>query len=183
MSEINWFISGHPRTGTAWLSNVMSYGQENFSFHECERDLLNADPADQQDIVMRRLAEKPHFAAGNVSSGMLTWTLLPSDGPLVIIVRDQDEMESSLRMAMVEWGMRNFPINFKYLKEVHDEFVENHPHAKIVLFENLFHLDTIIDIWKHCVPMLMPPVDRFKECLRHRVTLKEFDYPRIPTHT
>lgn len=176
MSEVNFYVMGLPRSGTCWLANALNHGQEVFCFHECERDVLSSTPEHQKNIVQRRLYQKPHFASGNVSSGMHSWQLEEQDGPLIIIHRDWDEVESSVRFAMIDWEVKDLDYDAEQIKKNYIRFLDLHDHGKIIDFNHLFTVDTLVQIWKHCLPMLMPPVDRFEEVVRHKVVLKDFDY-------
>ncbi len=180
MAEIQAFAVGPPRSGTAWLANALNYGAEVFSFHECERDVIQADCATQQSIVRRRMDSRPEFAAVNVSSGMLNWEM---PEPLVIIHRPWKDVKTSLGMAFLEWEMdiddiigTDSDAMISRLAEEHTKCVLNHPHALHVSFDDLFTTQALLAIWQELFPMLIPPIDRFKEVVRQRVTLKHFDY-------
>jgi len=150
---------------------MMNHGQECFAFHECERDLEGADMEVQREIVMRRLREQHHFAAGNVSSKMAEWEIVPHDGPLIVVERDWDEIEASVRLSLIERGLKEMEADMEVIKSDFEKFMDFHPHALFIGFEDLFKIDTMVKIWKHCVPQLIVPLARFKELLRHNISL------------
>lgn len=169
-------ITGGPRSGTAFMANLMSYGSDSWCFHECERDLVGVPPDDQVSIVMDRMELKPHWYVGNSSSGMIFWGQF--NCPLVVIHRDWDEIEHSLNEAMVEWEqhIRITSEQIGQMKEALDRLCAINPDALHVNFKDLFDVDALEAIWRHCMPCILPQRDRFEELIRWKVTVKEWTY-------
>lgn len=175
-----FFVAGPPRSGTTWLANALNYGSDIFCFHELERKITKATDLDDVVGQMVDLMQQRHqWFVGNCSSGMLLFSNIQD--PLVIIHRDWDDVESSLRMAFVEWGMRDHEFDMQTIIELHERMCALHPNALHVDFDDLFKLPALERIWRHLFRgMQLFPREEMEERLRMKVTLKEFDYPWDP---
>ena len=174
-----FFIAGPPRSGTAWLSQAMMFGGEVFCFHEVERDIFDADDMDEvAERMLEKMHQKHHWFVGNVSSGLLAFNQIQSR--LVIIHRPWEDVERSLKKARIEWGRPELPYDMEKMKALHENLCAVNPHAMHVNFDDMFTIEGLAQIWKHCCRLIPPPLDNFREIIRHRVTLKSFDYPFTP---
>lgn len=175
-----FFVAGPPRSGTTWLANALNYGSDVFCYHELERAITSAEDMDDVSEKMLDLMEERHqWFVGNCSSGLLAFAVFHD--PLVIIHRDWDDVEASLRIAFVEWGMPGRDFDMESIKELHDRICCVNPSALHVNYEDLFKLDTLEKIWRHCFRgMVLFPRVEMNEKLRMKITLKEFKYPWTP---
>jgi hypothetical protein len=173
-----FFVTGPPRSGSAFLANFLSYGNDSFCFHECERDIYLSDVETQKNVVFDRLQNFPHWYTGNSSSGMLAWGQIHH--PLVIVHRDWDDAEESLAKVLELWGQSHRDIDYQKIKDAHEWMCAVNPHALHVEFEQMFQEKALSKIWQHCMPCMLPAKDRMRELLRMKVVLTNWDYPEPP---
>ena len=174
-----FFCAGPPRSGTAWLSTALNFGADAFCFHELERDILDAENLQAvADQMIDRMHDMQHMFVGNCSSGLLCFGRIVA--PLVIIHRDWDEVDVSLQAAFQEWEKPPTEYDIEDIKKLHEHVCTQNPHALHVQFEDLFTLESLVQIWRHCIRLVPPPMDNLREHLRKKIVLKEFNYPWDP---
>tara|TARA_R110000822_G_scaffold308974_5_gene437622 strand:+ start:191 stop:727 length:537 start_codon:yes stop_codon:yes gene_type:complete len=147
--------------------------------HEWERDVIDATSLDDvSERMLDFLESKYHEYAGNCSSGLLSFGRFQF--PLVIIHRNWDDVEMSIHRAMAQWGVppEEQVWDRDQLMEAHERVVTVNPEALNIDFEEAITPQGLAKIQNHCCPLMLPQNDRFKELCRHRVLMKEFDYPR-----
>ena len=178
MSQLQFFITGPPRAASAFVANAMNAGHIWCS-HEFERDIIDATSLD--DVAERMLdflESKHHEYAGNCSSGLLHFGRFQF--PLAIIHRNWDDVELSIHRAMAQWGAppEEQVWDRDQLMEAHERVVTVNPEALNIDFEEAITPEGLGRIQQHCCPLILPQADRFRELCRHRVLMKEFDYPK-----
>lgn len=169
-----FFITGLPRTRTAWLANLLSHGSESFCHHD---GLKSVKPKE----LVHSLRESDFLYAGDSDSALLLHIeeiirLVP-DAKWVLLYRPTWDSYYSFHTHF----KGKYPGTPKDPQQLWDVFqhaqayferAENIlPHALRVKFEDLFQQETVEGIWKHCLPSIEFPVERWKMLDTFRVNV------------
>jgi hypothetical protein len=139
-----YFITGLPRSRTAWLANFMTYGS-SFCYHELLRErgaagMLEAMTSDRYDHVGNSDCGIPFFAK-----------YLPGTGlKLIVVRRNADEVINSLlQIFPTEQGAIELVVaaGLKHLNRLQIE----RP-CLIVEYDELGEVATCKAIWDYCIP-------------------------------
>lgn len=177
-----FFITGLPRSGTAWLANFLSYGRDVFCYHEASAFDLDkpADNRQQRALSLMDLtgAREGISRVGNACSDVLNWpTDLP--GEVVIIRREAQDSLASLKRAWRGWGQDPSVLDEVYDRNlcVYEKFLEKfESRALMVDFSELWTLKAAARIWEHCVGTDFPQL-HFAQKVVQRITLRDWRYP------
>lgn len=164
----NFFITGLPRSRTAWLANFMTFGGS-----ECLHD--GTAQFETRAVYAAYLRDAPCAYAGDSNSGLL---LRPDvllrdfpDSPLVLIERPLEEVSVSLALAfgITEIGhLENLQGTLDLLK--------GRANTLCVRFDDLDDRETLQAIWTHCTPSLPFDHARAERLNGFRVTIHQEKY-------
>lgn len=167
-----FFITGFPRSRTAWLANFLTY-KDSFCFHD-----LSMDRATIQD--MKDTLHSLGFCryAGNSDSALFLYpqdmkALFP-DSQYVLIKRDVNEVLASSRKL--------FPVNEKWLLDVaYPKLIEFERDFKplVVKYEDLKDVETCLKIWEHCIPTVPFNFTRWSMLDRLKVEINDKEVKKI----
>lgn len=155
----SYFITGLPRSRTAWLANLMTYGP---SF--CWHDALQHGVLQLRDFLARPICGITHI--GNSDSGLsVQYGKIESWYPAprwVFIRRDREEaMQSFLNYFRHHWYQGLEPMNEVGLVSAFDQYEASLDRAismtpigrKLVVdFDSLENETSCRAIWEHCIP-------------------------------
>lgn len=137
-----FFITGLPRSRTAWFANLFTH-KDSYCFHEAT--LRCNTPDDLRQIMQSR----PEKYVGNSDSGIpLFWNALNDRFPFIPVVVVQRDIEDAMRsyQEAIDQNITGIQIIHDCLPKVKGKNVIN------VDFNDLSNEDTIKRIWRHCVP-------------------------------
>ena len=142
----NFFITGFPRSRTAWLANLFTY-KDSFCFHEASKFGGNV-----YDIAAKITSRKEKFV-GNSDCGTLFYykdliKLLP-DSKIVIVERDINDVKKSLYKFLGMWNDELETILYKTNKHIID-IQDNHETIDIE-FEELEGEGNVEEVWRQVV--------------------------------
>lgn len=172
-----FFVTGLPRSRTAWLANLLSYGDKSFCFHEAVRRAK-----DTQDMF--GLYESlPHELVGDSSCGLLlNWKEVSEQHPgakWVIIVREPQQVLESCRRAF-PW----LRVNADTIREMNQRL---HEALRGLAGRNLLVVE--FQQLDQCIPDLLSHIGlsiprlRIEQCLENKVeiwTSKAAASPSVP---
>jgi hypothetical protein len=165
-----FFITGYPRSRTAWLANLLTY-KNTFCWHEAL--LRFRGPT----AFQRAAAKRPEVHVGTADSSLGTCAeallrLYPK-APWVLIVRDRSEVIESLKGTPVP------AILGESLEDVLDQFmvalqpVADHSNTMIVGYHALEEEAVVREIMAHCAPSV--PWDRERWLMLDRLRVELHD--------
>lgn len=154
---MNYFITGLPRSRTAWLANFFTQG-ESFCAHDA---ILGCDSL---DAFERKLDALPGVFRGDSDSALLFFApeLLRRfpDARWVVVCRDPEEVVRSL-VAMPAY--QNVPTYTSDRARLTVEMAQQrihplvgHPRAKFVRFEDLEQTTVLFSLWQWCLRDRVP---------------------------
>ena len=156
----NFFITGLPRTRTAWLSCFFT-SNNVFCYHEILRYIKKEEGIDK---VISKLTNRKEMYVGNSDSSMPIWGEkihdIVKDSPVVVIERDEKEVIESLtdifgHQEHMEYHIKEASDRLKVIKEKYN--------CISVHFYDLDDSSYVKSIWEHCVPKLPFDMDRFNQ--------------------
>ena len=163
---VNYYITGLPRSRTAWFANFFTYG-DSFCYHEASKFWTHKKSmADVMSGVDARYI-------GNSDSGLvLCFDKVINDNPAakwVIVKRDQNEVERSLRRIF----------NATYMDGILDiasrllDRCAVATGALVVDYDALGEIDVMRCVWAHCLPDIPFPEERWRMLSSMKVELLE----------
>lgn len=131
-----------PRSGTAWLSNFLTYGDYSFCRHEalfgCES---LTDYEDSIDRIAAPVKGSIDTAAPFLAEKM--YGRFKDTHKFFVVIRDFDEVERSLVNIKLDASMLEY--SFDSLAEM----IEQCPWIPIIGYDRLFDNETLIGLWKY----------------------------------
>ena len=163
-----YFITGLPRSGTAWLANFMTYGS-SFCYHEALRFCSS------KDRFKEMLSLDGYDYVGNSDSGLgffVDW--IPPDSKVVIVERDSSEVVESLKNAFINTFdldklnaiLNATLLNLEVIKKRFDTLVI--PYGK-------FTQASCDMIWSHCLPRVPLNKERAEMLIGMNVSINNND--------
>jgi len=142
---MNFFITGLPRSRTAWMANLFTYGDVH-CFHE---GMSGCESVVQYQTKLDSMKYHRHVGDSNTTTALFmseTW------GPTVIIERDLDEVVASLEDMQKEYGKEIFGTS----KEIRQNMEALW--ARLQVMEGLHipfdQVDSRLEeIWEYCLPV------------------------------
>ncbi|HZQ45563.1 MAG TPA: sulfotransferase [Verrucomicrobiae bacterium] len=171
MEKNPFFIISLPRSRTAWLANLLTYGDYSFCHHEATRYCQTLEE-------LNDLMDGDEWHQGNSDSCLVTWgvdnilKMWPS-ARFVFIYRDSVECNRSYKAAFPEIVSR-CPNTERVLIELMLQMKElrNKLEPERVLavsYPQLEQTKYIREIWEFCLPGLPFPVQRVNMLQQMRV--------------
>ena len=137
-----FFITGLPRSRTAWLSNLLTY-KDSFCYHEA---LTHCRKVDDLKSIFARHNER---YVGTADSGIpLFWkqlTVLFPKAPIVVVRRDFGDVCKSVK-ASIQEDISGVVLLHQRLEELID-----YRKCLEVDYNKLSDPETILKIWRHCL--------------------------------
>ena len=145
-----FFITGLPRTRTAWMSQFFTTN-ESYCYHEALRKAVTTGK------VADTMLNRNEYYVGNSDSSLPFYIddmmeYFP-DAPILIIERDVFEVDQSLRNL---FGGNHDEVLIKTMREL--VRIEKEYHTVSVSFEELDDPVVMKDIWKYLIPAI--PFDK-----------------------
>lgn len=173
MNENYYFITGLPRSRTAWLANWLT-APGTFCFHDAT--LIDNSHVGALSVMAARRRARPYEKVGDADSGLLFWSgqvraLLP-EAPFILIERDPDAcLASSLRLGFSKglWGA----ILQAYWQ------TRRLPGVRIVSYDSLDDIDALDELYRLCTGLAM---DRQRTELLQHLNVQEMlnhDWPTV----
>lgn len=139
---IPYFITGFPRTRTAWLANFLTY-DDSFCFHEA---LKRCDGVDALPELFKSTGRR---YVGNSDSALPffaeTVRKLFPQAKWVIVDRNEDEVLKSVRRVLP--GLKH-----QEMLNMTKNFLDSLGGALRIKFLELKNKDKCEEIWKYCIP-------------------------------
>ncbi len=178
-----FFLTGLPRNRTAWLSVLLSHGSTSFCTHD---GLKNHSPKQ----LVHAMRESDYDYAGDSDSALLLHveeivSLVP-DANWVLLHRDVvDCLDSYHRHFEFKYpgGPKTYPelVNtFNVAEKLFQRTKRILPRALTVNFSELDNIAVVYKLWRHCMPGVLFPVNRFNElsALRVNVMVEKLKGPK-----
>lgn len=169
-----FFITGLPRSGTAWCANLLSFG-ESFCFHE---GFLEVDPGDYAGLRKVMESAGTQFVGSSDPMNCLAWRELAKEFPDSKWVIVERPLVDAARSASTAFG-----IDYKTAKEMAHtmarELIELsiHRDCLVVRFSDLFESGK--EILDHCAPGLICPENRIKLLSKMNVKLSQESFVKL----
>ena len=160
-----FFLTGLPRSRTAWLANLFTTG-EIFCWHDAL--LLCGSPADLPQLLRK------NAPIGDSDSALILFypdvaEMFPGS-PWVIVERDpQDAFDSLVKRFGHDVSRGGWPMLIAAMQTI----PKDDPNVLRVRYEELNDVEVVRRIWEHCVPAV-----EFDE--RRWALLKRLNVERIP---
>lgn len=188
-----FFITGLPRTRTAWLANLFTTGN-SFCYHE----VVYTNKEVSSAIAALKIDDYEYVGDSSSAIPMYAETLFSEfpDAPIVLIERDTGECLSSFRRAFlypdggkvtsdkleIAASMRPFASDGmerceKAVKQMFSKYKER---IKVVSFYDLDDMKVLEDLWSHCVPDIPFDERRAEQLSRLNIQLDAGKYTLIP---
>ena len=167
----NFFITGLPRSRTAWLSTFFT-GNNCFCYHEILRVSNGFDDA------IRRLSNRKEMYIGNSDSSLPVWIdkidYILQDSPIVIIERNIDEVTNSLTnlFGKVDWTP-SLDLTLKGL-----EIIKKRYNYISIDYNDLNKQSCLENIWDFCVPNIPFDKDKFEILKTINISINKSLYMR-----
>ena len=137
-----FFILSLPRSRTAWLANLLTFG-DSFCFHE---PLLGVEwIADLHRTFSASNAKYVGCADAGASFFVDTIANCFPSAPVVVIRRDVDEVDASCKRIGLEMEHRTLCVMDNLLNHA-----ARWPRAISVRYSELSFIDSLRTIWNHC---------------------------------
>lgn len=176
-----FYVTGLPRTRTAWLANMLTNGITSVCLHEPlarlgSRDVYEAKPAMLQAMITRWIEITPAVRFRGLADSGLHVALpeLPAQipGPIVVIHRDPERVIDSL-VAYSGWRREQWSDTVYGMFNSLCNFITKHENRMPVLeveFEEVS--ERMPEIWAHVFEgKLTFPRTRFEELDRYRIDI------------
>jgi hypothetical protein len=163
-AENVFFITGLPRSRTAWLANLLT-AAGSFCFHDAVLADGSLDGA--VSVMLERLSRRPHESVGDSDSGLLFWADLARkrfpDSPFVIIERDPSAcLASSVRHGFSK-GLWSAILQAYWQ-------TRRLPGVRIVSYDSLSDLSELEKLYSFCTRL---PMDRQRARLLMHLNVQE----------
>jgi hypothetical protein len=174
----SYFITGLPRSRTAWLSNLLTWGP-SFCWHEGSRIFRGAQG------LARALNETDYTYAGTADSGLIYhWDYLTRVMPFakwVVIRRDPIEVRDSLkRMAVPSFFEINeedaVVANYEALGKLLHSPIRERSELAVWDYEDLDDEEAVRDLVSYCAPGFNWSRDRWEMLKDLQVQVYEKKY-------
>lgn len=162
----NYFITGFPRSRTAWLANFFTY-KDSYCYHELSRQGRNV----YNLIAKMNLRKESNIGTSDCGFPFYykdILKLLPNS-KIVIIRRDIEEVKDSLSEFVGEWNEKlNITINNtnKKLNELNDKY-----DCKMISYKSLEDQYIIMELWKYLIPEIEWDEERFQQLNETKVSI------------
>lgn len=186
-----FYITGLPRSGTAWLSRFFSVG-DSYCFHEAEARAGVPAPEEVADRMGKVMRACPSPYVGNSSSGLLLLEpdAFPAHAPVILVRRDPKEVSDSLarlgwppESALPEGDDARFMTREGRAWVVTQTLMERlkrweeRPNTLEVAYANPFPEETLRRMWRHVRGAANPfPEVHYQEMIRLNIQLKGWVY-------
>lgn len=158
MSQQLFFVSGMPRSGTAWVSALINLCPAAYCLHEGE--------AQYRDGLIRHLQCRDEFYAGDSAPLALAAKFDHLTARRVAILRPLDEVQAAAKIALHGLVSKD-QINYHYRDLM--TWIARHDPLRIA-FDELFTLAGAAKVWEHLLPREYFPEDKIAILIRNRVT-------------
>ena len=146
MRTNNFFITGLPRSRTAWLANFLTY-RESFCYHEAIRDVNSLDD-------LKKLLSNPKYKYMGSSDSSLplfaekVMNMFP-DSKLVVVERDIVKVKKSLNKLFSEHDeIHNMlKMNMNALGKLKSKYSH-----LLIQYESLDDVNVCKELWEYCLP-------------------------------
>ena len=166
-----FFITGLPRSRTAWLSTFFT-GDNCFCYHEILRVSNGFDDA------IQKLLNRKEIYVGNSDSSLPIWMdkidHVLQYSPIVIIERDMDEVTNSLTNLFGDYDYTKF-IDFT-LERL--EIIKKRYNYISVDYNKLNEQLHLKMIWDFCVPNIPFDKDKFETLKTINISINKNSYMR-----
>lgn len=162
-----YFITGLPRSRTAWLANFLTHG-DSFCFHE----LLKTCEADN---IVKTMKDMPYQYVGNSDSGLPFFMdkISLEDFNVVVIERDKKEVIKSLKNLFQSDDQSIEKIVESLENKI--QYIKNQYNPLIVDFNMLNDLSICETIWKFCLPTIPFDVNRWQLLNQLKIETKDIN--------
>jgi hypothetical protein len=153
-----FFITGFPRTRTAWMS-VLLTTKQSFCYHE----IMQRAGTESSITNMIEQREEPYVgSSGSDIPLFMEHLILPNTNfPIVVIERDSDSINNSLRGLFGDKAfnlMNDVSNNINQTLNERLNIIKKLPNTIRVNYNELNNENTIRKIWRHCLPTV--PFDK-----------------------
>ena len=164
----NFFITGLPRSRTAWLSTFFT-GDNCFCYHE----ILKV--SDGFNDAIQKLLNRKEMYVGNSDSSLPIWSgkvdYMLQNSPIVIVERDVDEVADSLTNL---WGCD--PTRFLDLTLEHLEILKKRYNYISIDYNKLSDQLCLENIWDFCIPNIDFDKDKFEMLKTINISIDKDSY-------
>ena len=168
---MNFFITGLPRSRTAWLANLFTF-KNSFCFHELSR--VGSDPAE----IYRKLQTRREDHVGSADQLLPYYidymTERVENYKIVVIKRPKIQC----KLALANWmGYADYEIESKI--DALDKRIDKMQaiyETKTIPYEALDDPYVIEDLWYHCLPSVPFDEDRFNMLNEFNIQLMKEKY-------
>lgn len=170
-----FFITGLPRSRTAWLANLFTY-KNSYCFHELSR--IGADPF--QMLQKLRSRTEAHVGTSDQLAPYYIDFMAERLDDFRIVVIKRPKIECKISIA--NWlGHADYEVEHKIDElEKKIEVMQSTYETKEILYNDLNHPNVIKELWYHCVPSITFDEDRFDMLNEFNVQLiKEKYLPKL----
>lgn len=165
-----FFITGLPRSRTAWLSNLFTY-KDCYCFHELAKFGKNFH--ELRDVFLNR--GEGYIGTADPSLPFYYEDIAPMfpNNKLVIIERDLEEVIKSLSGFWMPDEQIKELVEKTYigLQNLKDKF-----NPLVIKYEDIDKLETIEQLWYYCVPGITFDKQRFDMLEQFRIEVHETKY-------
>ncbi len=167
----NFFITGLPRSRTAWFSTFFT-GNNSFCYHEIIR------VSDGFDDAIQKLLNRKEMYVGNSDSSLPIWIdkidHVLTDSPIVIIERDVDEVTNSLINV---FGKHDYTKTLDLTLEGLEIIKKKYNY--ITIDYNKLNKQAYLEmIWNFCTPNIPFDKDKFETLKTINVSINKESYMR-----
>ena len=165
----NFFVTGYPRSRTAWMS-VFLTTKHSFCYHEILR--FSETISDIKKIMNKR----DEFYVGNSGSDfpLFMERISFEPTPIVVIERNINDVKESLREVFGQYDTH-------ILESIKDglEVIKTLPKTIVVDYKDLDDEQTIKRVWKHCLPSIPFDKERWGMLKTLNISIDKNRYKRI----
>lgn len=166
----HFLITGYPRSGTAWLANLFTWGPALCVHDPYELAAGGVNPFDEPAF-----APEGTGYLGYSDSGMARWPYPPEPGdgyPLAFVWRRRSEALGSFKKLAAKLGLSEAQAiaGFDRCADATEVLHRASPGAFSIAFEELGDARAVDLLWKHLLPEVPFPSRRFELLKRLRIT-------------
>lgn len=158
MSQQLFFVSGMPRSGTAWVSALINICPAAYCLHEGE--------AQYREGLVRHLQCRDEFYAGDSAPTALAAKFDGLSARRVAILRPLDEVQAATKIAL--HGLVSEDAVNSHYRDLQTWISRHSP--LLIAFDELFTLAGAAKVWEHLLPREYFPEDKIAILIRNRVT-------------
>lgn len=155
-----FLVTGLPRSRTAWLADLLSYGRESLCLHEPLRQGAASRPS------LRELLNQTSHRYRGLSDCTLGRYAeeIPREARIVVIKRSREDVEQALIRRYGGTSTRALGLLEEELSALESEHT-----CLVVGFSELSSPLTLARLWRHCLPEVPPDRVRIQELLQLNV--------------